>query len=98
MARWVFPLVLNEFTLWAQRMKPWWRDDDDAARDELLKEYQRVGIFALAIFYIEVGQFLSRVQLAPLGLRLGLYLLFGAWLFWRRRAFWVNPSRLGAGK
>ena len=76
LARGALSLVLNEFTVWAARLKPWWRDDDSTARDDRLREYQRVGMFALSIVYIELGRFLSAEQLTPFGIRLGLYFLF----------------------
>ena len=89
-------LAFNEFALRVQRFKPWWRDNASALRDDWLKEYQRVWIFAMSIVYIEVGLVLSQERLVGVGLRLAGYLLFAGWLLWRRRAFWVNRSTVGA--
>ena len=79
-------LVFNEFTMRIRRVWPWRRDDDDAARDAQLNEYYRLSVYLGSVATIEVGQLIAQVSICHWLIRVLAYLIFGAWLLWRRPA------------
>ncbi len=93
-------LVLNEFTVQVRRIWPWRRDDADPVRDEELKEFYRLTVYAGSIASIEIGAVFADIALPHLALRVVGYLGFGAWLIWRRpvmrtKEFWLSIPHKG---
>ncbi|MCI0421875.1 MAG: hypothetical protein L0312_22035 [Acidobacteria bacterium] len=80
-------LLLNEFSVNFRRsFKSWWRDDQDAERNQQLKELHRVSVYLGSIVWIEIGVCLTGEGFIRWPGRTLLYAALGLWLLWRRPA------------